>query len=130
MLDLAGPVLTHVGPLPRLTNRNPVISWTVNEEAVFECALNDLNKFETCGNGTKGEWQGKNLDKDRDHIVVVRAKDPQGNTNTLINHTFVVGKYFYSVDYSIRAAYVEVAARLAKQPSLFSLERDEIVYFL
>jgi hypothetical protein len=127
---LVAPVLIDVGPLPRLTNRNPVITWTVNEEAVFECALNDLDKFEWCGNGTKGEWKGKNLDKGRDHRIVVRVKDPQGNTDNLIDHTFVVGKYFYSVDYSIRAAYIEVAARLAKQPSLFSLERDEIVYFL
>ena len=41
-LDLVAPVLVDVGPLPRLTNRNPVITWTVNEEAVFECALDDL----------------------------------------------------------------------------------------
>ena len=90
-LDLVAPVLVDVGPLPRLTNRNPVITWTVNEEAVFECALDDLNKFRYCGNGTKGKWQGNDLDKG-DHQFVMRVKDPQGNTKNLIDHKFVVGK--------------------------------------
>ena len=91
-LDLVAPVLVDVGPLPRLTNRNPVITWTVNEEAVFECALDDLDKFTWCGNGTTGKFQGDNL-KPGDHQIIVRVKDPQGNTNNLIDHTFVVGKY-------------------------------------
>jgi hypothetical protein len=65
----------------------------VNEEAIFECALDNLDKFEGCGNGTKSEWRGKDLDKGP-HTILIRGKDPQGNTNNLINHTFVVGKYF------------------------------------
>ena len=59
--------------------------------AVFECALDDLNKFKYCGNGTKGKWQGNDLDKG-DHQFVMRVKDPQGNTKNLIDHKFVVGK--------------------------------------
>lgn len=89
-VDLVAPVLIEIGPLPHLTNKNPIITWTVNEEAVFECALDDLNKFEWCGNGTQGDFRGKNLDKGK-HNLVVRAIDPQGNTNPILNHSFVVG---------------------------------------
>ena len=91
VLDLVAPVLIDVGPLPRLMNRNPVITWTVNEEAVFECALDDLNKYAFCGNGTKGKFEGENL-PNGPHQIVVRVKDRQGNTKTLIDHKFVVGK--------------------------------------
>lgn len=89
--DLVAPVLVDVGPLPRLTNRNPIITWRVNEEAVFECALDDLENYKWCGNGTKGKWIGKDLPKG-DHRIVVRVKDPQGNTNPIIDHKFAVGK--------------------------------------
>lgn len=88
---MVAPVLIDVGPLPRLSNPNPVFTWTVNEEAVFECALDDVVNYKWCGNGTKGEFKGKDLPKG-DHRIVVRVKDPQGNTNNLIDHKFVVGK--------------------------------------
>ena len=52
---------------------------------------NGLNKFKYCGNGTKGKWQGNDLDKG-DHQFVMRVKDPPGNTKNLIDHKFVVGK--------------------------------------
>ena len=60
---------------------------------MFECALDDLNKFTGCGNGTDGEWRGKNLNNGP-HRIVVRATDGQGNTNNLVDHKFVVGRYF------------------------------------
>ena len=90
-IDLVAPVLIDVGPLPRLTNPNPVFTWTVNEEAVFECAIDDLENYKWCGNGTKGKWQGKDLNPG-DYEFILRVKDPQGNTNNLIRHKFVVGK--------------------------------------
>ena len=66
----------------------------MNEIAVFECALDNLNRFEWCGNGTDGTFRGNDLDEG-EHQLVIRVVDPQGNSNPIINHTFVVGKYLF-----------------------------------
>ena len=68
---------------PAINSSNPAIQWSSNEDAKFQCSL-DNRAFFNCGQGTTGMWTGSNL-VDGPHTFVIEGKDETDNT---VRHTY------------------------------------------
>ena len=74
------------------TTSSPRFSWTSDEKATFECAIQGVTDFEDCGSGTSGTWTGRNV-PDGKRTFLVRARDPFGNQNDPYSFPFEVGMF-------------------------------------
>ena len=74
------------------TTGNPRFSWTSDEPADFDCAIQGVTGFEKCGNGTSGSWTGRNV-PDGKRTFLVHAQDPYGNQNDPYTFPFEVGMF-------------------------------------
>ncbi len=68
---------------PAINSSNPAIQWSSNEDAKFQCSL-DNRAFFNCGQGTTGMWTGSNL-VDGPHTFIIEGKDETDNT---VRHTY------------------------------------------
>lgn len=69
------------------------LQWTSSESAKFKCGIDD-DRFELmdCGEGTSGQWTGKNL-PDGKFKFVVYGTDDRNNRGPTAGHKFTVGKF-------------------------------------
>ena len=92
-LDNIAPVVTFSSDSTSTsTTGNPRFSWTSDEPADFDCAIQGVTDFEKCGNGTSGSWTGRNV-PDGKRTFLVRAQDPYGNENDPYTLPFEVGMF-------------------------------------
>ena len=94
VLDNKAPVVTFSeDSTDKSTTSSPSFSWTSDEPADFECAIQGVTAFEKCGTGTSGTWTGRNVPDGRRRIFLVRARDPYGNQNEPYAFPFEVGMF-------------------------------------
>ena len=107
--DSTGPKVKFDESQPRSTLNNPRFSWTADEPANFQCALDDPTYWEQCGGGTNSDWQGRNI-PDGEHTLYVRGKDDLGNIGKPTKHQFTVGKFtlrLFSKHFSLVKGYCQ-----------------------
>ena len=76
--------------LPDSSDTSPQFSWTSNEQANFECSLDD-GEYENCGGGYDGRWRKENV-PGGGHKFSVRGTDANGNAAEPVEHTWNIGK--------------------------------------
>ena len=83
--------------LPPVSAGNVTLKWTSDEDATFQCAIDDIFANQDCGIGVNGEFRLTNL-PDGDHTVWIKAVDKLGNAAPWVKHSWLVGKridFFY-----------------------------------
>lgn len=77
---------------PKLTREQaPVFSWNSNEDAIFQCAIDDVRTLFDCGSGRRRTWQTPRL-SDGEHTFYLLAQDDVGNEASSVTKTFTVGE--------------------------------------
>ena len=81
---------------PTLTREQaPVFSWSSNEDAVYQCAIDDVRTLFNCGSGRRRTWQTPRL-SDGEHTFYLLAQDTVGNEAFPLTKTFTVGEWEFS----------------------------------
>ena len=77
---------------PTLTREQaPVFSWSSDEDAIYQCAIDDLLTLFNCGSGKNGTWRSPPLN-DEEHTFYLLAQDTVGNEASPVTKTFTVGE--------------------------------------
>lgn len=93
--DTKGPKVTIREPFPAKTSGQVSIQWTSDENAKFQCAVNDLNNAVSCGYGKEGRWVTP-LVPDGEHTFYLIATDRLGNSGPTLSRKWSVGKLVIS----------------------------------
>lgn len=81
--------------------RTPSFTFTSNEEATFKCAIVDTRLYQSCGEGTGGEFIARNVPDGR-HAFFVQGTDKHGNVGQHVQYIFTVGKSLFNSFYSTK----------------------------
>ncbi len=80
-----------INSFPILTReKDPIFSWTSNEEATFQCAIDNPRRLFNCNAGRTSTWRAPQL-SDGEHTFYLVALDNVGNKATR-EKTFTVGE--------------------------------------
>ncbi|XP_028410633.1 uncharacterized protein LOC114533322 [Dendronephthya gigantea] len=89
-VDSVGPSISFRPNQPTLTRGNVTFQWTSSESAKFKCRIDDDRfEFMDCGEGTSGQWTGRNI-PDGEFKFVVYGTDDQNNRGPTAGHKFTV----------------------------------------
>jgi hypothetical protein len=81
-----------VGPFRNLTREQVIVfSWSSNEDAVYQCAIDDPRRLFKCGSGRASTWRTPPL-SDGEHAFYLIALDTVGNKASPKRNTFTVGE--------------------------------------
>lgn len=84
--------MTISEPFPRKTSNSVLrIRWTSDENARFQCAVDETKNTVSCGYGKEGQWETPLL-PDGEHTFYLTPRDQFGNSGPTVSRKWSVGK--------------------------------------